>query len=91
MMRTSRQNQLDANQERLLSTWGYPYVLDEFRFHMTLTGPISDVAVAQSVAHYLDRWFAPVCDDALTVDALCLFVQADAASPFRIMERFSLG
>lgn len=23
-----------------LTSWGYPYVFDEFRFHMTLTGPV---------------------------------------------------
>ncbi|MGR3504124.1 DUF1045 domain-containing protein [Pseudaestuariivita sp.] len=35
-----RKAQLTPRQEALLARWGYPYVLDEFRFHMTLTGPI---------------------------------------------------
>ena len=29
---------LSAAQEKMLLRWGYPYVLDEFRFHLTLTG-----------------------------------------------------
>ncbi|MEM7438621.1 MAG: DUF1045 domain-containing protein [Pseudomonadota bacterium] len=29
---------LTSQQEALLLRWGYPYVLDEFRFHLTLTG-----------------------------------------------------
>lgn len=30
-----------VRQEALLLQWGYPYVLDEFRFHMTLTGRLA--------------------------------------------------
>src|SRR5262245_44541671 len=30
---------LSPRQVENLDRWGYPYVLDEFRFHMTLTGP----------------------------------------------------
>ncbi|MEM1076382.1 MAG: DUF1045 domain-containing protein [Pseudomonadota bacterium] len=29
---------LSDRQDALLEQWGYPYVLDEFRFHMTLSG-----------------------------------------------------
>lgn len=29
---------LTARQEALLAQWGYPYVLEEFRFHLTLSG-----------------------------------------------------
>jgi putative phosphonate metabolism protein len=29
---------LSPAQEQNLVTWGYPYVMDQFRFHMTLTG-----------------------------------------------------
>lgn len=29
---------LTARQEDMLRHWGYPYVLEEFRFHLTLTG-----------------------------------------------------
>ncbi len=33
---------LTPRQEFLLMHWGYPYVLDEFRFHMTLTRRLPD-------------------------------------------------
>ena len=33
-----RKSSLTDRQEAHLRRWGYPYVLDEFRFHMTLTG-----------------------------------------------------
>ncbi len=32
---------LTPRQEELLTTWGYPYVADEFRFHLTLTGKLA--------------------------------------------------
>ncbi|MCL2581729.1 MAG: DUF1045 domain-containing protein [Streptosporangiales bacterium] len=31
---------LSERQRELLAAWGYPYVLNEFRFHLTLTDPV---------------------------------------------------
>ena len=33
---------LSPRQIELMDQWGYPYVLDEYRFHMTLTGALLD-------------------------------------------------
>ncbi len=33
-----RGKELSARKEEMLRRWGYPHVLEEFRFHMTLTG-----------------------------------------------------
>lgn len=33
-----RNARLSDRQEELLERWGYPYVMDQFHFHMTLTG-----------------------------------------------------
>lgn len=33
-----RSQSLSSTQEANLERWGYPYVMDDFRFHMTLTG-----------------------------------------------------
>lgn len=35
-----RQAQLNPAQDRLLMQWAYPWVLEEFKFHLSLTGPI---------------------------------------------------
>lgn len=37
-----QQANLSPRQTALLQEWGYPYVMDEFRFHITLTGPQSE-------------------------------------------------
>ncbi len=38
---------LSARQEALLTQWGYPYVMEEFQFHMTLTGRLQQDSLAQ--------------------------------------------
>lgn len=43
---------LSAAQEALLMRWGYPYVMEEFRFHLTLTGPLPEAPGAA------ERWEA---------------------------------
>jgi putative phosphonate metabolism protein len=39
---------LSATQEAHLARWGYPYVMDEFHFHMTLSGPLADPAPVEA-------------------------------------------
>ena len=39
-----RQAGLSARQDALLQQWGYPYVADEFRFHLTLSGKLTEDA-----------------------------------------------
>jgi hypothetical protein len=42
-----RQNKLTALQERYLQEWSYPWVLDEFQFHMSLTGSLKNIPTAE--------------------------------------------
>lgn len=46
-MARRRTARLTDQQDALLLRWGYPYVMDAFRFHMTLTGkvPSSDIGL----------------------------------------------
>lgn len=65
-----RARPLSPAQDALLEQWGYPFVLEEFRFHMTLTGPIQATDVpdigARADAHFsLDRTSQVV--DAITL------------------------
>jgi putative phosphonate metabolism protein len=84
---------LGAEEAALLERWGYPYVLDAFRFHMTLTGPLAgvlpqvEIAVAEAASSAVDA----LADEPLVCDGVCLFVQATAAAPFRIRRRFPFG
>jgi putative phosphonate metabolism protein len=82
---------LTPRQAELLARWGYPYVLDEFRFHLTLTGSIDDAAERDAVRAALAPLVAPLCAAPVPVDALCLFHQADRAAPFRLIARHGFG
>jgi len=88
--RTRRARGLDANQAAHLDRWGYPYVLDTFRFHMTLSERLSEVD-ATIVRRTLDPLAAAVCADAVRVDAVTLFVQPEEGAPFLVDGRFPFG
>jgi len=80
---------LTDRQDAYLLRWGYPYVLEDFRPHFTLTGRIKDAAEREALFGYLDGQLAPFLAEPLPLAELCLFGQ-EADSPFRILARFPL-
>lgn len=62
---------LSPRQRDLLDLWGYPYVMEEFRFHITLTGPLPD-AQAQQVEAALRPKLEPLLPSPFRIDALTL-------------------
>ncbi|RWX76619.1 DUF1045 domain-containing protein [Neorhizobium lilium] len=68
-----------ANLER----WGYPYVNDDFRFHMTLTGQV-DPELAPAMRRELERRFAAFNGQPLSIDGLALFVEPARGEPFHV-------
>jgi putative phosphonate metabolism protein len=80
---------LTARQVEHLDRWGYPYVMEEFRFHMTLTGRL-EAERREVVVPMLRERFASVRLVTLAIDRLALFRQDDAASRFRIIARWPL-
>lgn len=82
---------LTPRQEALLRRWGYPYVFEEFRFHMTLTGPLADRQKRERLQEALAEYLAPALGQPTPVQEISLYSQANARSPFMLEERFSLG
>ena len=80
---------LSPVEDPYLLRWGYPYVLDRFRFHVTLTGPL-DPAEAQRLMPPLIRLFAPVTRAPVTLGNIALFHEPVPGEPFRLVERFPL-
>jgi putative phosphonate metabolism protein len=80
---------LSARQEELLQSWGYPYVMEEFRFHITLTGRLS-MAEQDRVAEALAPMLDPVLSEPMAVEDLCLYGEPDDGSPLRLLARFPL-
>ena len=78
---------LTQRQEALVRAWGYPHVLDEFRFHMTLTNEL-DQPELEALRPALARLAAPLCAAPLDVTGIALFVQADRQAPFMLARRY---
>jgi len=76
---------LSPRQTANLDRFGYPYVFEEFRFHMTLTERIGPDR--RDAIHALLRdAFAQACrSGAIRVDRLALMRQDRAGAPFRVM------
>jgi hypothetical protein len=79
-----RPDRLSPRQLGYLDCWGYPYVADEFRFHMTLTGSLPRER-HEAIVPLLRQLFAPVTAMPRPIDRIALFYQADAAARFRII------
>jgi putative phosphonate metabolism protein len=75
---------LTARQRDHLDRWGYPYVMEEFRFHMTLTGRL-DATRRGGVLAMLRERFAAAGIDSLSVDRIALFRQDALDARFRIV------
>lgn len=80
---------LSERQRALLAEWGYPYVLDEYRFHMTLSDPLDDPAERAAL---IDWWKAAAAAlGPLPVDHAAIFVEARPGAPFMLWKRLPFG
>lgn len=82
-------SRLDDSEKAHLMRWGYPYVFDRFRFHMTLTGAV-DAESRDRIGGRLDALFSDLAAGQHRIDALTLFVQPDAQSDFVVDTSFPL-
>jgi putative phosphonate metabolism protein len=77
---------LSAAQEAHLARWGYPYVMDEFYFHMTLSGPLDDPAPVEDA---LAPLLAPLPLAPFVIDAVAL-VGERPDGMFELIHRYAL-
>ena len=68
---------LSERQKQLLQRWGYPHVLDEYRFHLSLTGALGDGPAPQ---------FTPP-GEPLVFDGISLFCEPAPGAAFRAVHR----
>ncbi len=79
---------LSPAQDSLLAKWGYPYVLEEFHFHMTLSGPL-DRRAAEALRVVLGEHLEEILAEPFVVEDICLCGER-ADGRFELIERFSL-
>jgi len=75
---------------RNLLKWGYPYVFDAFRFHMTLTGRVTPQE-SPRVRAAIEEFFGVMLDEPVNVDGLALFVEPEPGAPFTVESYHLLG
>lgn len=78
-----RRAPLTARQDALLERWGYPYVLDEFRCHFSLTGPLGPRAAGVEPPQLPRQTFA--------VDGVSLFEEPAPGAEFRLLHGASFA
>ncbi len=83
-------DQLDPRGRELVDQYGYPGVMERFRFHMTLTGAVDTATAGRLVAHLA----APVArlnqETPPVLDRLCVFHEPEPGAPFRRMRDLAL-
>jgi Protein of unknown function (DUF1045) len=80
---------LTARQRQHLEDWGYPFVLDEYHFHMPLTGPLK-VDQLKQAERLLSKLHAPI-SGSIEVDSVAVFRQSSPVEPFKVIARQTLG
>ncbi len=81
---------LSAAQLANLYRWGYPYVMEEFRFHMPLTGPLSPADIPR-LEPPLRTYFNPLLEREIDVANLALFIEEEAGAPLMVHSLHPLG
>jgi Protein of unknown function (DUF1045) len=78
----------DPREIQHLERWGFPYVFDRYRFHMTLTDRLTALE-AKSVL----TWWNEIVDrlGPLPIADLSWCIQPQPGAPFAIRERFGFG
>ncbi len=74
---------------RNLLQWGYPYIFESFRFHMTLTGRAGH-REAPRLRGAIEAVFGPLLSKPLAVDGLALFVESEPGAPFEVHSHYPL-
>lgn len=80
---------LTPAQDVLLLRWGYPYVMDQFRFHITLSGRLAPDRVA-AVQAQLSSYLGPRLPEPFHISELALVGEAEDGQ-FHLIHRYTLS
>lgn len=70
-----------------IAQWGYPFVFEEFHFHMTLTEKINDNPYFKPACEY----FSAALAQPRQVDHLSIFVEETKGAPFQLFCRLKFS
>ena len=82
-------HKLTSNQKQLLFKWGYPYVFNEFKFHLTLTSKLNNVEI-DDVFKSLQNILKQVNLSKINFNNICIFGQK-SDEKFYFIKRFKFN
>lgn len=82
---------LTVEEENMLQQWGYPHVLKQFQFHMSLTGPLTEVSdeAIQLLIEQAQASFEGLPPSRF--DSLTLVGEPVAGAAFSLIHRYALS
>lgn len=86
-----RPERLTARQLEQLHRYGYPFVLEDFRFHMTLTDALDEPTCAHALNSLCEAYAASGAHLPVPVAEIAIYRQAAAGQRFRALHRAPLG
>lgn len=81
---------LSARQAEQLDRWGYPYVFEDFRLHLTLTGRLG-AEQQEGVLRYLRDRFAALHEPVVRIERVALLRQDRPDSRFMVIRHTGIG
>lgn len=85
-----RQSGLTPRQDAHLTDWGYPYIFEDFRFHMTLSNKLEDETEAQVLKQAAEEHFDEVTGQARVGRHFAVYAEPHRGAPFEIVKLFEL-
>ncbi|WP_322011453.1 DUF1045 domain-containing protein [Paraburkholderia sp. J12] len=80
---------LTDRQRAYVEAWGYPYVFEEFRFHMTLSDSLADAGEREAL---VAAWNAQMAEaGALPMEGIAIFVEPQPGLPFSLWRRVAFA
>jgi hypothetical protein len=76
---------LTPRQIELVEVYGYPYVLEQFQFHMTLTDRLPE-AMREPVRARAAAWFAEALAEPVQLDRLVVFAEPEPGAAFERLD-----
>lgn len=81
---------LTARQTAHLYRWGYPYVFEDFRFHMTLTGRLPAGRVTAALGLLQDTFEQQSVPGDIAIETIALLRQDGTDASFRVIHEAAL-
>jgi hypothetical protein len=76
---------LTPRQIELVDQYGYPYVIEQFLFHMTLTDRLAE-QLREPMRERAVAWFANVLAEPIALDRLVVFAEPEPGAAFERLE-----